>query len=524
MHFPHDAKTGIPAEVPNGLLLRASGIAKSFSGVPALRDGRLSLRHGSVHALCGGNGAGKSTFLNILMGILPRDAGSIQVNGQEVIFQTPKQALQAGISIITQELSPVPGMTVAENLYLGREPKRAGCFVNYRKLNRQATALLEELRFAINPRRQMRQLSLAETQLIEIAKALTLDARIIIMDEPTSAIGEHEAHLLFDAIRRLTGLGKGIIYVSHRMTEIFEIADDYTVFRDGAFVESGLIQDIDRHHLIRQIIGRELNNEFRAGASLSSDAEKSDVQAAPAFKPEQALLHVRELSCPGKFEKVNLTLHPGEVVGIYGLLGSGRSEFLQALFGLEQKVTGKVSIQGREVLAGHPQQAMRYAMALVTEDRKASGLVLPLSVRENISLSSLPRMSRLGFINKRQETAGAKTMVDRLRVRTASLELPVRNLSGGNQQKVVLARWVQTKPKILLLDEPTRGIDEGAKHEIYAFMTDFIGQGGGIVMVSSEVHEVMGMSDRIIVFRKGRVSKELVNHGITQEELIHLAS
>jgi putative xylitol transport system ATP-binding protein len=211
-------------------------------------------------------------------------------------------------------------------------------------------------------------------------------------------------------------------------------------------------------------------------------------------------------------------------VGIYGLLGSGRSEFLQALFGLEQKVTGKVSLQGCEVLASHPKQAMRYAMALVTEDRKDSGLVLPLSVRENISLSSLPRMSRLGFINKRQETAGAKAMVDRLRVRTASLELPVRNLSGGNQQKVVLARWVQTKPKILLLDEPTRGIDEGAKHEIYAFMTDFIDQGGGIIMVSSEVHEVMGMSDRIIVFRKGRVSKELVNHGITQEELIHLAS
>lgn len=524
MDSPHGAKTDDSAESSNGLLLSARGIAKSFSGVPALRDGRLSLRPRSVHALCGGNGAGKSTFLNILMGILQRDAGSIQVNGQEVNFQTPKHALQAGISIITQELSPVPGMTVAENLYLGREPKKAGCFVDYRNLNRQATSLLEELCFPIKPRRQMRELSLAETQLIEIAKALTLDARIIIMDEPTSAIGEHEAHLLFDAIRRLVSLGKGIIYVSHRMTEIFEIADDYTVFRDGVFVDSGRIEAIDRRYLIRQIIGRELKSEFRAGGTLSADAGESDVEAVPTLKPEQALLEIRELSCPGKFEKINLTLHPGEVVGIYGLLGSGRSEFLQALFGLEQHIKGNVLIQGREVMASHPRQAMRHAMAMVTEDRKDSGLVLQLSVRENISLSSLPRMSHFGLINERQETAEAKAVVDRLRVRTASLTLPVRNLSGGNQQKVVLARWVLTKPKIFLLDQPTRGIDEGAKHEIYAFMTDFIGQGGGIIMVSSEPLEVIGMSDRILVFRKGRVSKELVNPGITQEELIQLAS
>jgi putative xylitol transport system ATP-binding protein len=523
MDSPHGAKTGDSAESSNGLLLSARGIAKSFSGVPALRNGQLSLRPGSVHALCGGNGAGKSTFLNILMGILQRDAGSIQVNGQEVVFHTPKQALQAGISIITQELSPVRGMTVAENLYLGREPKKAGFFVDYGNLNRQATTLLEELHFPITPRRQMRELSLAETQLIEIAKALTLDARIIIMDEPTSAIGEHETHLLFNAIRRLTSLGKGIIYVSHRMTEIFEIADAYTVFRDGAYVESGRIQDIDRHHLIRQIIGRELNNEFRAGA-ISADAEESSVAPSVTLKVEQALLKVEDLSCPGKFEKVSLMLHPGEIVGIFGLVGSGRSEFLQALFGLEKKVTGKVSVEGREVLAGHPRQAMRYKMALVTEDRKDSGLVLSLSVRNNISLSSLPRMSRLGFINQREETAGAKAMVERLRVRTASLKLPVRNLSGGNQQKVVLARCVQINPKILLLDEPTRGIDEGAKHEIYAFMTEFIDEGRGIVMVSSEIHEVMGMSDRILVFRKGRLSKELVNRGITQEELVHLAS
>jgi len=505
------------------LLLMAKGVAKSFSGVPALRDGRLNLRPGSVHALCGGNGAGKSTFLNIVMGILQRDRGVIHIGGKEIFFSTPRQALEAGISIITQELSPVRGMTVAENVFLGREPKRLGCFVDYRTLNEQAANLLEQLHIPLKPRRLMRDLSLAETQLIEIAKALSIDARIIIMDEPTSALGEREADQLFSTIRHLTSLGKGIIFVSHRLMEIFEIADDYTVLRDGSYIESGKTRDIGLQHLIRQIIGRDLKSEFRSGAG-SAEAKQSPAPVPTDLQKGKPLVEVVGLTRPGKFQGVSLSLYPGEIVGLYGLLGSGRSDFVRALFGLEKKVSGRMVLNGRELIPQHPKEAMRQGVVLVTEDRKEAGLVLPLSVRDNISLSSLRRLSLLGFVEKRQEIPRVEAMVKRFAIRVTSLKMLVRNMSGGNQQKVVLARCLMTTPKILLLDEPTRGIDEGAKQEIYAFMTQFIESGGGIIMVSSEIQEVMGMSDRIIVFRKGRVNGQLVNDGVAQEEIVQLAS
>ena len=508
---------------PTHLLLMAEGVAKSFSGVPALRDGRLNLRPGSVHALCGGNGAGKSTFLNILMGILQRDRGAIRVGGKEVLFSTPKQALDAGISIITQELSPVPGMTVAENLFLGREPKRLGCFVDYRTLNEKAANLLEQLHIPLKPRRLMHNLSLAETQLIEIAKALSIDARIIIMDEPTSALGEREAAQLFSTIRHLTSLGKGIIFVSHRLTEIFEITDDYTVLRDGSYIESGKTGDIDLQHLIRQIIGRDLKSQFRSGAGSAED-KQSPARGPTDLQKEKPLVEVEGLTRPDKLKGISLSLYPGEIVGLYGLLGSGRSDFVRALFGLEHKVSGRVVLNGRELIPRHPKEAMLQGVMLVTEDRKDSGLVLPLSVRDNVSLSSLRRLSLLGFVKKRQETSWVEAMVKRFSIRLTSLKMLVRNMSGGNQQKVVLARCLMTTPKILLLDEPTRGIDEGAKQEVYTFMTNFIESGGGIIMVSSEVQEVIGMSDRIIVFRKGSVNGQLINDGVSQEELVRLAS
>jgi len=493
-------------------VLRAKGVTKSFSGVPALRDGCLELERGSVHALCGGNGAGKSTFLNILMGILERDGGSIQIDGKEVSFATPKEALDAGISIITQELSPVRGMTVAENLYLGREPRRLGCLIHFKELNRQAKALLDQLGFKINPRRMMGSLSLAETQLVEIAKVFTHPSRIVIMDEPTSAIGQHETELLFKAIRRITEMGTAIIYVTHRMTEIFELADTYSVFRDGAFVETGRIADIDRRHLIRQIIGRDMSAQFQR-------------TQAPVCQTVKPVLSIKNFSRPGKFEDVNLTLRPGEAIGIYGLLGSGRSEFVEALFGLDSEVRGEVKIDGEPVLIRCPGDAMRHGLALVTEDRKDSGLVLPLSVRDNISLSSLDGISRGGFVNKREELVRANEMVDRFRIRTASVHMAVRNMSGGNQQKVVLARWLQTKPRILLLDEPTRGIDEGAKREIYEFMAEFTRGGGAIIVISSEIDEVLGTSDRVMVFRQGRASDPQANNdALSKEDLMHLAS
>jgi putative xylitol transport system ATP-binding protein len=500
---------------PNNFLLTAAGVAKSFSGVPALRDGTIDLRPGSVHALCGGNGAGKTTFLSILMGIVPRDSGVVHLAGREVNFRSPKQALRAGVSMISQELSPVRGMTVAENLFLGREPKVLRYLVDFASLNKKAAEHLAKLDFPIDPRRRMCELSLAETQLVEIAKALTLDARVLIMDEPTSALGEREAENLFRTIRRLTELGTAIIYVSHRLTEIFRVADEYTVFRDGRFIESGRVADIDRRHLIRQIIGRDLSSQFRSRAATA------EVDRTKGSAP---LLEIKNLSRPPAFTDISLSLYPGEIVGIYGLLGSGRTEFLEAVFGLDHRASGKIKVSDRPIVPRHPREMKKLGLALVTEDRRASGLVLCRSVRENLVLSALPRMSRFGWMNERRERASAADMVTQLRIRAASLGMPVRNLSGGNQQKVVLGRWLQVQPQILLLDEPTRGIDEGAKHEIYAFLSEFVDAGGAILMVSSEVDEILGMSDRIAVFRRGRLEAELPNTKLSQGDLLHLAS
>ena len=424
------------AEQRSEFLLRAVNVQKSFAGVPALRDGQIELRHGSIHALCGGNGAGKSTFLNILMGILRRDGGQIWVEGKDVHFQSPKQALHSGIAIITQELSPILDMTVAENLFLGRFPKKNG-LVDYERLNTQADELFSRLRFDINPRLTMRELSLAKIQLVEVAKALSQNARVIIMDEPTSALGEHETLILFDAIRHLASLGHGIIYVTHRLAEIFSIADHYTIFRDGRHVESGAIQDIDRNHLVNQMIGRELSEQYPDLISPVGDV----------------ILQVNGFSRPGKFEEINLELKRGEILGVYGLMGAGRSEFLNALFGLDKEVSGQVLIEGESVRVRSPKDAMRHKVGLVTEDRKETGLVLTSSVRENISLASLRgQLSDRGFIKLEKEKQLAREIGAKLHLRAASYEMPVRELSGGNQQKVVLAKWLETEPDVLLLD------------------------------------------------------------------------
>ena len=490
------------------LLVSAQGVAKSFNGVPALRNGCLSLRAGSVHALCGGNGAGKSTFLNILMGILRRDAGTIQVRGQHADFVNPAEALAARISIITQELSPVPGMTVAENIFLGREPRRAGVIVNYTKLFNDTAELLERLLFQIDPRSPMHRLSLAQTQLVEIAKAFSHRSEIIIMDEPTSAIGEQETEVLFSAIRRVTAQGAGVIYVSHRLLEIFSIADSYTVLRDGGFVEAGQIADIDRRHLVRQIVGRELQIVGRTAQRFT----------APA------LLSVKKLSREGEFDEVSLDVAPGEVLGIYGLMGAGRSEFLNCLYGITTPDSGEVWLRGEALPAGRPGTSIRRGISLVTEDRKATGLVLSSSVAMNITLSALPSLSLAGVVDPAKERSLVQTLVQRMGVKLASPQMAVAALSGGNQQKVVLARCMATDPIVLLCDEPTRGIDEGAKREVYALIEAFTAKGGAVILVSSEAPEVMEVSDRIAIFKKGRVTTIVDARSATQEVLLHLAS
>ena len=502
-HLPPPAADGA-----GDLLLAATSVAKSYAGVPALTDGRIQLRRGSVHALCGGNGAGKSTFLSILMGLQRADSGSILVKGRLVHYGSAAEALADGIAIITQELSPVLDMTVAENIYLGREPRRGGWFVDRAKMESDAAALFARLGFDIDPKLRMRELSVARIQLVEIAKAISRDAEILIMDEPTSAIGEKETATFFKAIRGLSASGVGIIYVSHRLTDIFQIADSYTVFRDGRFVESGALADIDRQRLIALIVGRDLR-----------DAD----QRASTARPEP-MIEMRGFSRAGQFADISLKIARGEILGLYGLMGAGRSEFANAVYGNQPKDSGEVLIDGRPVEIRAPSDALRNGIAIVTEDRKETGLVLSSSVSDNIVIAALARFSRLGFVDGRKVAGAVEKEIAAFRIRTASRHLPVQSLSGGNQQKVVLARCVETEPRILICDEPTRGIDEGAKREVYAFLSAFAAAGNAVLLISSEIPEILANADRIAVFRRGRIAGELTAAEATQDALVHLAS
>lgn len=490
------------------VVLEASGIAKAFHGVPALTDGQLTLKAGTVHALCGGNGAGKSTFLNILMGLLRRDSGTILLNGKEVEFRSAADALKYGIAIITQELSPIRDMTVAENLYLGREPRRAGVIVNFSKMKSDAQALLDDLGFEVTAGSRMDDLSLAQIQLVEIAKALSYNAEIVIMDEPTSAIGEHEVHVLFNALNKIKARGSAIIYVSHKLTEIFEIADEYTVFRDGKFIENGLIADIDRKHLVTQIVGREVKvvEKVRTG------------EISPV------LLEVQSLSREGLFKDISLQVAAGEVVGIYGLLGSGRTEFLETIYGIHRPTEGKILLDGKPLPEGSPKESIKRGISMVTEDRKESGLVLSSSIAHNITLSSLSLVALGGVMRRGAESAAVAKMISSQRIKAASPDIAVETLSGGNQQKVVFARCLLTDPKLLICDEPTRGIDEGSKQEIYTFLRAFAAKGNAVLVVSSEAPEIIQVSDRIAVFRKGQLEHIVDGHGATQQTLMELAS
>ncbi|MBB4002092.1 MAG: sugar ABC transporter ATP-binding protein [Aurantimonas endophytica] len=489
-------------------LLKVEGLSKSFGGVHALKDGQFELAAGSVHALCGGNGAGKSTFLSILMGIHRRDGGRIWRNGELVEFSSPAEALASGIAIIEQELSPVPFMTVAENIYLGREPSRRFGGVDFRVMNRAAQKLLDDLEFDIRAEQTMASLSVAKMQLVEIAKALSHDAEVIFMDEPTSAIGEREAQHLFEAIERLRAQGRGIVYVSHRLSEIFQIADSYTVFRDGAYVGSGRLADVDRPALIGMIVGRELGEEY-----IKTNAPTDHVG-----------LEVEGLESPGKIADISFKVHKGEIFGIYGLMGSGRTEIFECLFGLDAPSAGRILLDGVPVSFRKPADAMAEGVALVTEDRKKTGLNLTDSVRGNIGLASLPEMSPSFVMRRSEEVAASRAMIERFGIKAARDTMPVSGLSGGNQQKVVLGKWFLREPRVLLLDEPTRGVDVGAKREIYRIICDYAAAGGTVVMISSEIDEVLGMSDRVMVMRGGRSAGILDRAEASAQSLVHLST
>jgi putative xylitol transport system ATP-binding protein len=488
-------------------LLSIRAIKKNFSGVHALVDGCLELDRGDIHALCGGNGAGKSTLLNILMGFIKPDRGEILIEGEPVRFMNAKEALNAGIAIVQQELSAVPHLTVAENIYLGAEPSRYG-FVDFRQLNEQAEKLLKSLGFDLDPTARMDTLGIASQQLVEIAKALShRNADILIFDEPTSALGEEDTGRLFKAMRDMAAAGKGIIFVTHRIAEIFAIANTYTVFKDGARVKSGRICDITREHLIEAMIGGDVEGEF---------VKENKPGAVP-------LLEVRGLTRAPRFADISFTLREGEVLGIYGLVGSGRTEVLDTIYGLYRCDSGSISMRGIRLKRGSISEALDAGIAYVTEDRKLSGLVLCASVRDNLSLSVLRRIQRWGFIRFTEEKLSVGKAVRMMRIKTPTTRELVQNLSGGNQQKVVLGRCVLREPKVLLLDEPTRGVDIETKREIYRFISDFAGRRGGVVMVSSELEEIIGVSDRILVFRRGRVVSVLSREEATQKKLMMAA-
>lgn len=487
-------------------LLEMNDIVKSFGAVDVLHGVNFTLEKGSVHALIGENGAGKSTLMNILAGVFKCDRGEIVIHGKPAEINSPMDAQRCGIAMIHQELSPIPEMTVGENIFLGREPCRNG-LLDYDQMYLQTENLLKGLHIDIGSKKKMKDLKVADQQLVEIAKGVSRNAEIIIMDEPTSAITEKEVENLFGMIDNLKKDGKGIIYISHKLEEIFQISDSVTVLRDGIFVDSWKTGDVTKEMLISSMVGRKLTEYF----------PKTEVPIGGK------MLEVRNLSLKGQFSNISFEVRRGEILGIAGLIGAGRTEVMRALFGLTPADEGEVFLDGEKVSLRKPGDAIRHGIAYVTEDRKGEGLVPYMSVAHNISFASMKMFARHFFIDRKSENRTACEEVKALAVKTSGIQQKVSSLSGGNQQKVVLAKWLIKTPKLLILDEPTRGIDVGAKTEIYKLMCEYVAKGNSVIMVSSEMPEVLGMSDRIIVFSNRMVAGELFRDEFDQEKVMRLA-
>ncbi|KTS28455.1 sugar ABC transporter ATP-binding protein [Pantoea stewartii] len=488
--------------------LEAEGISKFFPGVKALDNVSLRVRPGTVHALMGENGAGKSTLMKCLIGMYRPDQGSIKIKGEPVQFRDTMDALRSGISMIHQELNLVPHMTVAENIWLGREPVKFG-FVDHARLNEETQQLLSRLNIRLKADRLVGELSIASQQMVEIAKAVSWNSDIVIMDEPTSALTETEVAHLFTIIRDLREQGKAIVYISHKMDEIFAITDEISVFRDGSWVGSDSTSAFTRQSLITKMVGRELTQLF------------------PKFNNAigEEVLTVRHLSCQDRFSDVSFGVRRGEILGVAGLVGAGRSEVMESLFGMVPFDSGEILIDGVPVAIDSPSVAIEKGMAFLTEDRKKSGLFLVLSVLENMSIVNMPEYSgKGGFVSHVKMAQDCMDQIRRLNIKTPTMDQIINNLSGGNQQKVLIARWLLAQPKILILDEPTRGIDVGAKAEIYRLISELANRGVAIVMVSSELPEILGMSDRIMVMHGGRITGILDKDEADQETILSLAS
>lgn len=488
--------------------LKLEHIYKSFPGVQAVQDVSLEVYGGQILALVGENGAGKSTLMNIVNGVVQLDSGSIYLDGQPVQITSPRRALELGITMIHQELALIPELTVGQNIYLGREPRRFGGWIDWPQVYRLAQQELDRLGIEVLARAKVADLSIAERQLVEIAKALSYQARLIALDEPTSSLTSRETETLFRLVRTLRQEGVALIYISHRLEEVFELADRIAVMRDGQLVAEGNAAEFTPNRLVQLMVGRELTEFF----------PKSSTQRG------EPILKAVNLQAGKEVRGISFELHRGEIVGMAGLVGSGRTNVARLLFGADPIKGGEIWFEGKPVHLRSPRDAIRIGIGLVPEDRKAQGLFLKQSVRYNTAAGLLQRLSRLSFINFRAINQIVRELVERLRVRTPSLNQQVRNLSGGNQQKVIIARWLALNPKVLILDEPTRGVDVGAKAEIHALMNELAAQGMAILMISSELPEVLGVSDRILVMREGRLVAELSREEASQNRIMQAAT
>ncbi|MFP3089839.1 sugar ABC transporter ATP-binding protein [Treponema sp. TIM-1] len=495
----------------NDIILEMRDITKRFPGVLALNKTRLTLRKGKVHVLLGENGAGKSTLIKTITGAYVPDEGEILLEGKPVKLDSPIHARQLGISAVYQEFNLINDLDVAKNIFLGRELMTGGSFVmNSRAMYRKSAEYLDRIGAKIDPHTVVRNLGVAAQQMVEITKAISTECKILILDEPTAVLTGQEIDRLFEAVKILKSRGVAIVFISHRLEEIGRIGDEVTVMRDGAYINTLPINDdkIDIDLLVKLMVGREIIDKF----------PKEEVPIG------EEILKVEDLSRKGTLKNINLTLHAGEILGIGGLVGAGRTEMVKAIFGIDKVDSKKLTVFGKKVSIRQPKDAIRLGIGLAPEDRKVEGLNLVMSVMNNIIMASADRMSRFGIISKKRRVSVPETLVKKLRIVTPSIHQYVQNLSGGNQQKVVLAKWLAVGSRIVIFDEPTRGIDVGAKVEVYQLMNNMVREGAGIIMISSELPELIAMSDRILVMHEGQITGELLRQEATQEKILRLAA
>jgi rhamnose transport system ATP-binding protein len=489
-------------------LVEMRGVTKSFGAVAALSDGSIELAAGEVHALLGENGAGKSTLVKILAGVHQQDSGTFKIDGVEVAFAGPAAAQAAGISIIYQEPTLFPDLSVAENIFLGRHPLAAGRRIDRATMHRRAAEAFERLGVAIDPRRQARGLSVADQQIVEIAKAISFNARIFVMDEPTAALTAVEVQRLFDVVRTLREHGAAILFISHRLDEVYAICQRVTVMRDGRFVRTAAIEDITVDEIIRSMVGRDLSVMFPKTPTTPGDP----------------VLVVDGLRRDGVFQDISFTVRAGEIVALAGLVGAGRSEVARAIFGIDKRDAGTVTVNGKRLRGGSPEAAIAAGIGFVPEDRRQQGLVMDLSIDHNAALASLRRLRRFGLIRRSAERKLATEWAQRLQLKYGRLADAATTLSGGNQQKLVLAKWLSRRPSLLIIDEPTRGIDVGTKAEVHRLLDELVTQGVAVLMISSELPEVLGVADRILVLREGRLVTELSRADADEPSIMRAAT